>query len=237
MGPWPASLKGPATLAPEIIKVCGITNVDDAQFAAENGATALGMIFYPGSPRFVDAETAARISRAVPEDIVRVGVFVNEAPEKVLEIAALAGLDVAQLHGDESPEVCAGVSPLRVWKVLRVGEDFEPADAAVFTCEAFFLDTAGDGLYGGTGQTFPWQRAAEVKRYGRVIVAGGLDANNVGQAIRLAQPFGVDSSSKLERSPGVKDHDKVRRYLEAAKDAARKATLEAAQEATRAEVK
>ena len=223
-------------MALEIIKVCGITNVEDAQFAADNGATALGMIFYAGSPRYVDAETATRISGAVPKDVARVGVFVNEAPEQVLEIAAQAGLDVAQLHGDESPEVCAAVSPLRVWKVFRVGEDFEAAEAAAFGCEAFFLDTAGDGLYGGTGQTFPWQRAAEVKSYGRVVVAGGLDADNVGQAIRLVQPFGVDASSKLERSPGVKDHDKVRRYLEAAKEAAREGVRETQQQA-RAEAK
>ena len=139
--------------------------------------------------------------------------------------------------GTNHPRFVPGFRRCGSGRCFASGEDFELADAAVFTCEAFFLDTAGDGLYGGTGHTFPWQRAAEVKRYGRVIVAGGLDANNVGQAIRLAQPFGVDSSSKLERSPGVKDHDKVRRYLEAAKDAARKATLEAAQAATRAEVK
>ena len=212
----------------EIIKVCGITNVEDARFAAENGASALGMIFYPGSPRYVDPAAATRISAAVPKDVVRVGVFVNEEPETVLKIAGEAGLDVAQLHGDESPEVCAAVAPLRVWKVLRVGEDFQPAEAAAFSCEAFFLDTAGDGLYGGTGQIFPWPRAVEVSRYGRVIVAGGLDADNVGEAIRRAQPFGVDASSKLERGPGLKDRDKVRRYLESARESAREAAHRAA---------
>ena len=203
-------------MPPEIIKVCGLTSVEDARFAAENGASALGMIFYSGSPRCVTVETAKRISDAVPEDTLRVGVFVDERPKRVLEVAEAASLDVVQLHGAESPEVCAALSPLRVWKVVRVGENFRAEELASFKCEAFFLDTAGDGLYGGTGRTFPWWRAVEAKQYGPVIVAGGLDAENVGRAIRLVQPFGVDSSSKLEGSPGVKDHDKVRRYLAAA---------------------
>ena len=223
-------------MAPEIIKVCGITSVEDARFAAEHGATAIGMIFYPGSPRCVDAEAAALISEALPKGVLRVGVFVNDAPQKVQSIAARSGLDAAQLHGDESPEVCASITSLRVWKVLRVGKEFDPAAAAAFPCAAYFLDTEGDGLYGGTGETFPWQRATEVKRYGRVIVAGGLDADNVGPAIHRVWPFGVDASSKLERSPGVKDHDKVRRYLEAARDAGREGPGDPAWQA-RSEVK
>jgi phosphoribosylanthranilate isomerase len=123
-----------------------------------------------------------------------------------------------QLHGDETPEVCAELSDLRVWKAFRVSGTFETKRLAAYSCEAFLLDAASeDGSYGGTGTTFPWGVAVEAKRHGKIIVAGGLDAGNVADLIRQVAPWGVDASSKLERQPGAKDPDKVSRYLEAAK--------------------
>ena len=201
---------------PEIIKVCGLTNAGDARHAAEQGATALGFIFYEGSPRYVSPQEAAMIAATLPKTVLRVGVFVNEKPERIRMTASLAGLDILQLHGDESPAVCEELSDLRVWKVFRVAPGFSVERLKPYSCEAFFFDTASDGAYGGTGRTFPWPIAVEAKQYGRVIVAGGLDAANVGDAIREVAPYGVDASSKLERKPGLKDPDKVRAYLDAA---------------------
>jgi phosphoribosylanthranilate isomerase len=203
---------------PEIIKVCGITSVADALHAAAHGATALGFVFYPGSPRYLRPAQAALITACVPAGVLRVGLFVNEPPDVVRNTASVARLDVVQLHGDETPEACAELSDLRVWKAFRVSGMFETERLAAYGCEAFLLDAASeDGSYGGTGTTFPWGIAVEAKRHGKIIVAGGLDASNVADLIRQVAPWGVDASSKLERQPGAKDPDMVSRYLEAAK--------------------
>ena len=156
------------------------------------------------------------ITAVVRKRVLRVGVFVNEAPEQIRHIVNAARLDVAQLHGDESPEVCAQLAGVRVWKAFRVNDRFDPDVAANYACDAYLLDGSREGLYGGSGETFPWRFASEIRKHGRVIVSGGLDDSNVVSAIRSANPYGVDASSKLESKPGVKDHEKVRRYLEAA---------------------
>jgi len=202
--------------APEIVKVCGITNAGDALFAAQHGATAIGFIFYQGSPRYVAPRDAAMIAAMLPKTVLRVGVFVDEDPSQVRAIASVVGLDIVQLHGDESPAVCEELSDLRIWKVFRVAPGFSLDRLKGFNCEAYFLDTASNGAYGGTGRTFPWPIAVEAKHFGPVIVAGGLDADNVSEALRQVAPHGVDASSKLERKPGLKDPDKVKAYLEAA---------------------
>lgn len=204
-------------MALEIIKVCGITNAADAIFAAEHGATALGFIFYPGSPRCIRVEEAAMITAVVKKRVLRVGVFVNEAPEQIGHVVNAARLDVAQLHGDESPGVCAQVRGVRIWKAFRLDDRFDPDIAAAYDCDAYLLDGSREGVYGGSGETFPWRFVGDVKKHGRVIVSGGLDDSNVSSAIRSVNPYGVDASSKLESKPGVKDHEKVRRYLEAAR--------------------
>ena len=200
----------------EIVKVCGITNAGDARFAAEQGATAVGFIFYPGSARCITPQDAAMIAAVLPKTVLRVGVFVDEDPAQIRTIAALVGLDVVQLHGNEPPAVCEELSDLRVWKAFRVAPGFNVDRLRVYPCEAYFLDAASNGAYGGTGRTFPWSIAVEAKRHGRVILAGGLDRDNVGEALRQVEPHGVDASSKLERKPGLKDPDKVKAYLEAA---------------------
>jgi phosphoribosylanthranilate isomerase len=203
---------------PEILKICGITSVADALASIERGATALGFIFFSGSPRYVRPQQAALIAACVPPTVLRVGLFVNESAETIRSIAAAVRLNVVQLHGDETPQDCEQLNGLRVWKAFRVSETFDAARLAAYSCEAFLLDAESkDGTLGGTGRTFPWGKAAEAKQYGRVIVAGGLDGGNVADLIRQVDPWGVDACSKLETQPGVKDPEKVRLYIEAAK--------------------
>lgn len=205
-------------MPPEIIKVCGITSVADAVFAAESGATALGFVFYHGSPRYVRVETAAMIAAVVPKQVLKVGLFVDESLDQVRAAAHAAQLDIVQLHGNETPEYCQSLGDLRLWKAFRIREFFDSEMLKQYSCEAYLLDAAApDGTYGGTGRTFPWPVARESKQYGPIIVAGGLDGDNVTEAIRQVDPWGVDASSKLERKPGVKDQEKVRQYIEAAK--------------------
>jgi phosphoribosylanthranilate isomerase len=195
-----------------MVKICGITNLDDALAAADGGAAALGFNFYRKSPRYIPPEEAARITKALPAAVWKVGVFVNEAPEAVEEMAARIGLDVAQLHGDESAAaVPAGV---RVWKALRVDASFGPASLEPYRVEAFLLDAPAPDVYGGSGGTFDWSKVAGLGR--KIIVAGGLDAGNVREAIRRARPWGVDACSRLESAPGRKDREKMRAFLRAA---------------------
>ncbi len=194
-----------------IVKICGITNREDALAAAEAGASALGFIFYPPSRRAVTPEAAAAIAEALPKTVWKVGVFVNESPDRVTAVAAQVGLDVAQLHGE-------AVFPagLRTWRAIPVGPDFSLQRLETYPdAEAFLLETAVAGQYGGTGQTFPWAVARGASR--KVILAGGLHAGNVRAAIRAARPWGVDASSSLETAPGLKDHARLAAFIAAAR--------------------
>lgn len=195
-----------------MVKICGITNVEDAQAAVEAGAGAIGFNFFPKSPRYLTPEQAASIAGQLPPEVLKVGVFVDEPPETVLRIVIEARLDVAQLHGDEPP----GEWPenLRIWKALRANPDEIAGAMELWRAEAFLLDTPATGGFGGTGRSFDWRLAAGLP--GRIILAGGLDASNVAEAIRAAAPWGVDASSRLECAPGRKDHDKVRQFVRAA---------------------
>lgn len=194
-----------------VVKVCGITSVADALAAIQSGAGALGFNFYPRSPRYLSPESAAAITAALPPEICKVGVFVNESPAEIARIARIAGLDVAQLHGDETPDL---VPPgLRVWKAFRVNDAFSLPQLEAFPAEAFLLDTPTD-MYGGSGHTFDWNRARGASR--RILLAGGLDESNVAAAIAAVQPWGVDACSRLESSPGVKDHGRMARFIAAA---------------------
>lgn len=193
-----------------IVKICGITNREDALVAVEGGATALGFNFYPASPRYVTPAQAQSIAGIVPADVWKVGLFVNAQPEAALGIAAQTGMDILQVHGN-ADEFPAGI---RLWKAVRVGPGFQFAELDSPTAEAFLLDTPSETLHGGTGQTFDWKRARGAPR--QVILAGGLDENNVRQAIEEAMPWGVDACSRLEALPGRKDHLKLARFLKAA---------------------
>ena len=199
-----------------IVKVCGMTRPEDAQVAAEAGATAIGLIFHPLSPRAVNVHQARRVADSVPEGVLRVGVFVNQSAERMAAVADEVGLDVLQLHGDESPETAAALAGRRVWKAFRVEPSTHFASLAEYGCEAFVLD-APTAMFGGSGVTFPWTRAREAQRFGKIILAGGLESANVAEAIQQVRPWGVDASSRLERSPGIKDPEKVRAYLAAAR--------------------
>jgi phosphoribosylanthranilate isomerase len=190
-----------------MVKICGITNREDALAAIKGGASALGFNFYPRSPRYLDSARAAEIVQGLA--VLKVGVFVNEPPARIEEIARKVGLDVAQLHGDET----AADYPIgiRVWKAARVDEHFRLADLEGWTAEAVLLDSPGAG---GTGRTFDWSRAAGSPK--RIILAGGLDAGNVKQAIAVARPWGVDVCSRIESAPGRKDHLKMSQFLKEA---------------------
>ncbi len=191
-----------------MVKICGITNREDALAAIEGGASALGFNFYPASPRYIAPEAAAAITAALPKTVWKAGVFVDEPAGNVQRIARLAGLDVAQLHGSESPrQYPQGV---RVWKAIRVGPALNLPD--LLPAEAVLLDGPA------SGQAFDWTHIPECPL--KLIVAGGLDASNVRQAIEQVHPWGVDACSRLESSPGRKDHFKMAAFLKAAQAAA-----------------
>ena len=195
-----------------VLKVCGITNQPDADAAIAAGATAIGFNFYPKSPRYIAPELAAAI--ATP-GALRVGVFVNQPAPHVTEIARTAALDVAQLHGDETPAQYPAA--IAVWKAARVSPDFDFSQLDGCPADALLLDGPAAGLYGGAGLSFDWTLAQNARH--RIILAGGLDASNVALAISLAQPWGVDSCSRIESSPGKKDHMKMIDFLHAARAA------------------
>jgi phosphoribosylanthranilate isomerase len=190
-----------------IVKVCGITNAEDALAAVEAGASALGFNFYPKSPRFVRPEAARAIAGQV-SGVLRVGVFVNEKTEDVSRIMDVAGLDVAQIYGGALP---LGV---RTWRARNVDSTFDAEELNDPAPEAFLLDAPAPGVHGGTGHTFDWSRVPGVDR--KIVLAGGLDASNVARAIAIAKPWGVDACSLLETVPGRKDHKRVRDFIEAA---------------------
>lgn len=196
-----------------MVKICGITNSDDALAAVDAGATALGFVFFGGSARFIGPDRAAEIVEGLPPSVTKVGVYVNSDAEWIQDSARAIGLDVVQLHGE-----CGMPAGFRVWKSVRIGPDFRPETIAKDTEEAMVLDTASAGAYGGTGESFDWALARNVRH--RVILAGGLSPENVAQAIRTARPWGVDASSKLELRPGIKHHRLVREFVRAALEAA-----------------
>jgi phosphoribosylanthranilate isomerase len=199
-------------------KVCGITNPGDARVAADAGADAIGLIFAE-SPRRVDIEEAQKINIALPDGVLKVGVFVDVDPEEVLRIAREVGLDLAQLHGDEAPETVAAIrgAGLPVMKALRVRNAEALADIQSYEADLFMLDAWSARVRGGTGETFDWGLAKSVKGRGNIVVSGGLTPENVREAVEFFEPYGVDASSSLEERPGKKDGERVRRFVRAAK--------------------
>lgn len=193
-----------------MVKICGITNRADALAAIDGGAAALGFNFYPASPRYIAPEEAAAIAATLPPGVWKVGVFVDEPPETVLRAARQVGLDIAQLHGSESPEQYP--QGIRVWKAIRVRGGQAPLVPSG-PAEAVLLDGPA------SGQSFDWARVP--LGIARLILAGGLDAGNVRDAIEQVHPWGVDACSQLESSPGRKDHLKMAAFLKAALAASR----------------
>jgi phosphoribosylanthranilate isomerase len=192
------------------LKVCGVTSLEDACGAIDCGAEYLGFNFYTKSPRYIAPAAARAIIERLPSDVVSVGVFVNEPrPEDVVEILRVSGARMAQLHGDESPDYCAGVGAERVIKALRAGDDFDARRVLDYPASAVLLDAFDAKLYGGTGRTANWTIAREAARLTRVFLAGGLSPDNIVEAIRAVEPFAVDVNSGVESAPGRKDANKL----------------------------
>jgi phosphoribosylanthranilate isomerase len=215
------------------IKICGTTNREDALTAVEAGADALGFVFYDKSPRKIDPETAREVVEQLPPEIEKVGVFVNEPVEKILNIVIQAGLTAVQLHGVDSrrPEFMRRLKDgreLKIFLVLQADEisGFETPGHNKGDLGAVFIDSGTSQLPGGTGKTFDWRAATAgveaMKRNSNLVVAGGLNPGNVAEVIRILKPWGVDVASGVEARPGKKDPEKVRAFVEAVRHAEKK---------------
>jgi phosphoribosylanthranilate isomerase len=199
------------------VKMCGMTRLADALHAVEHGADALGFVFWPASPRYLSPARAAAIVAALPPGVSAVGVFVNETVEGIRGVVAQTGVSTIQLHGDEPPAYADALD----WPVLRavtVGQ-VEEVSAAWPPGTIFLMDSADPVRRGGTGRTIDWRQAASAARGRRIVLAGGLTPDNVADAIGTVRPFGVDVSSGVEDAPGVKNADKVSRFLASARSA------------------
>lgn len=197
------------------LKICGITSLEDARAAIDCGAEFLGFNFYRTSPRYVSPEAARAIIQELPGDIAAVGIFVNEAqPRDVIEILQTSGAQMAQLHGDESPEYCSAVGAGRVIKALRVGDDFDARQVLNYPAWAILLDAFDKKLYGGTGKTANWEIAHEAARLVKLFLAGGLSPENIVEAIGAVRPFAVDVNSGVESAPGKKDVGRLKKLKE-----------------------
>jgi phosphoribosylanthranilate isomerase len=200
------------------IKICGITNLEDAGVAVEAGADALGFVFYSQSPRCIESAIAKRIIVQLPPFVIPVGVFVNHDQETIRNVFDECGLAFAQLHGDETPTFCESLGR-PVLRALRLRDRGSLLALAEYKgrmgVRGFVVDAFSTEAYGGTGQTVDWSLAREVAQAAPILLAGGLTANNVQEAIRQVQPYGVDVSSGVEKSPGKKDHEKIRTFTQA----------------------
>jgi len=202
------------------VKICGITNIEDAIAAVDAGADALGFMFFEDSKRNVSFAEAAEIISELPPFVAKVGVFVN-APEDFVEGALdCTGIDTVQLHGDESPDYCARVSASRAIKAFRIRDQDSLQGCLAYRDQAWLLDSYVTGAHGGTGVAFNWEVAVEATKLSRmVMLAGGLKPETVAEAVRKVRPYAVDVSSGVESAPGKKDHEKVRRFIRAVQEA------------------
>ena len=200
------------------VKICGITNLEDARFAAGALADYLGFIFYPESPRYIEPAKAGAINNWI-EGPTKVGVFVNQPLDDVNRIVKETGIEMVQLHGNESPEYCSLVD-VPIIKAIHVSEDSKPNDIekliSAYSTKVDFLlfDTKISGHWGGTGQVFDWSILESISNEIPFFLSGGLNATNIKKSIEIVQPNGVDLSSGLEESPGLKDFDKVEQFFE-----------------------
>jgi phosphoribosylanthranilate isomerase len=203
------------------VKICGITNIDDALHAVESGADALGFNFYDRSARYIRPDSAASIVSQLSPSVDRVGVFVNEMIDNIVRIVVSVGLTAIQLHGEESPVLVSQLEQragLPVIKAFRVGPTFSFENILEYKCDDILLDAFCPDERGGTGRVFDWEMASTVRSAtARLYLAGGLSANNVAEAIRTVRPFAVDACSLLESGPGRKDPDKVSHFITVAK--------------------
>jgi phosphoribosylanthranilate isomerase len=198
------------------VKICGITSAEDARDAVLLGADAIGLNFYANSPRYIDASGAAKIIESLPPLVTVVGVFVNHPDPQNLEDFALSlGLHAVQLHGNETPDYCSMIQRVRVIKALRVDSNFRVDTLRSYGSRTFLLDACSNDQFGGTGKKFNWDLVFGANAFGSIIVAGGLNPDNVAQAVGTLHPYGVDVASGVESKPGKKDYEKMRRFIEA----------------------
>jgi phosphoribosylanthranilate isomerase len=196
-----------------LVKICGITNLADAQAAVEAGADALGFVFYKNSLRYMTISAAAGIFKKSPLSIMRVGVFVNAPANFILRAIAECGLSLIQFHGDETSGFCTqfGVTSMKAFRI-RDAESLK--ELPKYPTDAWLLDACSAEKLGGTGEKFNWNLAVEAQKFGRpIFLAGGLTPENVADAVRRVKPFGVDVSSGVESSPGKKDHAKLQAFI------------------------
>ena len=207
---------------PTRVKICGVTRLEDAQQAVELGAAALGFNFYAPSPRYIDPGAARAIVRRLPPFVTPVGVFANETDKaRVISIAREAGATAVQLHGPRFPDLDELLSAFTLVVAVAVQESFKAEALGKFQPSAYLLDAFDPERPGGTGKTFDWNAAREAKRYGPIILAGGLTPENVGRAVRVARPFAVDVASGVESAPGIKDPARLRAFFAAVAEADR----------------
>jgi phosphoribosylanthranilate isomerase len=202
-----------------IVEICGITNLADGMAAVEAGADALGFVFCESSPRCLSIPAAARIVPQLPPSTVKVAVFVNADEELVLQVIRECGVNMLQFHGDETPEYCLQFGVLSI-KAFRIRNQDSLKDLTKYPTDAWLLDSYVADKLGGTGLTFNWTLARQARQFGRpIFLAGGLTPANIGEAVRLVEPYAVDVSSGVEARPGVKDHAKLEAFIRGAKAA------------------
>ena len=205
---------------PTRVKICGITRLEDAQQAVDLGAAALGFNFYPPSPRYIEPEAARAMVRLMPPFVTSVGVFAQETDAgRVISMALEAGVTAVQLHGPGFPDLQELLSAFTLVVAVPVRANFKAEALAKFRPNAYLLDAFDPDRPGGTGKTFDWKAAREAKRYGPIILAGGLTPENVGQAVRVVRPYAVDVASGVESAPGIKDAAKLRAFFAAVTEA------------------
>ena len=198
------------------VKICGITNYEDARDAALLGADAVGLNFYPNSPRYVEPSDAAQIIEKLPPFVSVVGVFVNHAdPQNLEDFAGSLGLHAVQLHGNETPDYCSMIQRVKVIKSFRVDSNFRVDALRSYGSGTFLLDGCAPDQFGGSGKSFNWELAFGANAFGSIIIAGGLTPENVSTVVNTLHPFAVDVASGVESKPGKKDYEKMRRFIEA----------------------
>jgi len=196
------------------VKICGITNNEDAQKAAYYGAWAVGFIFYKKSPRYVSPSKARKIIEALPPFVTPVGVFVNLRERAVKDICSFTRIKTLQFHGDEDPAFCTRFRDCKVIKAFHVGGDFDFKQVSNYRVDAYLFDTYQEKLFGGSGKTFNWEVLKKQKFDKPYILSGGLNPENIKQALSEMNPFAVDASSGLEKSPGIKDPRRIRAFMD-----------------------
>ncbi len=200
------------------IKICGITNLKDAKAAVEEGADALGFVFYKKSPRYIVPERASQIIRHLPRPVIKIGVFVNAQEKNIRRIARLCRLDMLQFHGNELPEFCARFRGYQIIKAFRIKDKINLKNISRYKTFAWLFDTFVKSKVGGTGKRFKWELIGKIDKITKpIFLSGGLTARNVREAIKVAHPNWVDVSSSVEIKPGQKDYAKVKKFIAAAK--------------------